>query len=211
MAYQYRTDVHVGLRPMHEGDLAVIEGWLRLPHVAKWWLAHSTVHADLDAMRDRVCGEADAATHMLVVVEDSRSIGWAQWYCWNDYPAEAAAIGAELGEVGIDYAIGDPAAIGRGLGTEMIAALVHHVHHRHPGAGLLVGPDAENLPSRAVLDHNGFQLVAVRPVVTEATDAPIAIYRLLPPVIRLTSATDARVVGRMLNEFNREHGKPTPE
>jgi hypothetical protein len=31
-----------------------------------------------------------------------------------------------------------------------------------------------------VLEKNGFHLVAVRPVATEATNAPMAIYRLPP-------------------------------
>ena len=34
------------------------------------------------------------------------------------------------------------------------------------------------MASRRVLEKNGFHLVAVRPVATEASDAPMAIYRL---------------------------------
>lgn len=167
----------VSLRPMGESDLDMVEGWLREPNVARWWLAYSAFEEQFGAICARVRGEADAATHMLVVSEADRPIGWAQWYRWADYPTEAAAMGAMPGEVGIDYAIGDPAAVGRHLGTEMIAALVRYVRQDHPELGILVGPDAENLPSRKVLERNGFQLVAVRPVATEATDAPVAIYR----------------------------------
>ena len=47
-----------------------------------------------------------------------------------------------------------------------------------PGAGLLAGPDAANIASRRVLEKNGFGLVAVRPVETEPSDRPVAIYRL---------------------------------
>jgi predicted acetyltransferase len=43
---------------------------------------------------------------------------------------------------------------------------------------MLVGPDAANTASRRVLEKNGFELVEIRPVATEPSDAPIAIYRL---------------------------------
>lgn len=141
----------------------------------------TTLAAELDPIRDRVRGTADTATHMLMVAERGRPIGWAQWYRWADYPAEAAAVDAMQDELGIDYAIGEPTAIGRHLGTEMIASLVRYLRRRHPGAGIVVGPEAGNLASRAVLENNGFELMAVRPVATEKTDAPIAIYRLPGP------------------------------
>jgi RimJ/RimL family protein N-acetyltransferase len=87
-------------------------------------------------------------------------------------------MGARDGEIGIDYAIGDPARVGRGIGTTLIATLTTEVRRRHPGAGILAGPDAANMASRRVLEKNGFHLLAVRPVATEASNAPMAIYRL---------------------------------
>jgi RimJ/RimL family protein N-acetyltransferase len=44
----------------------------------------------------------------------------------------------------------------------------------------LTDPDAANMASRRVLEKNGFRLVAVRPVASEVSDAPMAIYRLSP-------------------------------
>jgi RimJ/RimL family protein N-acetyltransferase len=46
------------------------------------------------------------------------------------------------------------------------------------GAGVLTAPDAANAASRRVLEKNGFELVAVRPVATEPTNAPLATNRL---------------------------------
>jgi aminoglycoside 6'-N-acetyltransferase len=198
-------DRRVAVRPMRESDLDLVEGWLCEPHVARWWLAGSTLAAELGGIRAQVCGEGDTATHMLLVAEGDRPIGWAQWYRWGDYPTEAAAMGARPGEMGIDYAIGDPAAVGRHLGTEMIAALVRHLHCVQPEAGIVVGPDAENLASRAVLEKNGFELVEVRPVASEPTPAPIAIYRLAAQPARLATTADAPAVGRMLDRSNPEY------
>jgi ribosomal protein S18 acetylase RimI-like enzyme len=158
-------------------------------------------------MRGRVREEADTATHPLIVTEGGRPIGWAQWYRWDDYPAEAEAVGAQTGDVGIDYGIGEPAATGRGVGRRMIAALVREVRRDQPGAGLLVGPAAANPASCAVLERNGFRLVEARPV---ATERPIALYRLDPEPVRIATVADCAVIGRLLDRFNREFGEPTP-
>lgn len=181
---------------MTEGDLPAIAAWLELPHVARWWTPDTTAEAELAEYRQRVspgadgAGPADQATIMLMVLLDDVPVGWCQWYRWDDYPAEAAGMGARAGEIGIDYAIGDPDRVGRGAGTELIAALVAEVRREHPGAGVLADPDAANAASRRVLEKNGFGLVAVRPVATEPTDAPMAIYRL-PDV-----AAETRIVLR---------------
>lgn len=168
----------LSLRPMTEADLPAVEAWLRLPHVARWWTQDTTAEAEIGTYRERVRQDTRPATHMLIVTLDSIPVGWCQWYRWADYPADARAIGARDGEIGIDYAIGDPAQVGRGVGTTLIAALVTEIRRQHPGAGILTDPDAANTASRRVLEKNGFHLVAVRPVASEATDAPMAIYRL---------------------------------
>ena len=162
---------------MTNADLAQVEAWLRQPHVARWWASGTTVEAQMEKYRRRVA-EEDTATVMLMVTEDGRPVGWCQWYRWDRHPEAADAIGALPGEVGVDYAIGEPGAIGRGLGTEMIAALVAEVCRHHPGAGVLVDPEAANRASRRVLEANGFSLVAIRPVEGEPTEGPMAIYRL---------------------------------
>lgn len=128
---------------------------------------------------DRIEAPADS-TRMCIVALDGRPAGWCQWYRWDDSPADAEATGARAGEIGADYAIGDPASVGRGAGTAMIAALVEHVRH-HPHAGLLVAPEAGNTASRRVLEKNGFQLVGVHSVATEPHTRPMAVYRLAPP------------------------------
>jgi aminoglycoside 6'-N-acetyltransferase len=163
---------------MTEADLPAVQAWLRLPHVARWWTPDTTAEAEIAKYRERVRQHAEPATHMLMVTLDSMPIGWCQWYRWADYPDDAQAIGARDGEIGIDYAIGDPTQVGRGVGTTLIATLTTEIRRRHPGAGILTDPDAANMASRRVLEKNGFHLVAVQPVATETSDAPMAIYRL---------------------------------
>jgi len=115
---------------------------------------------------------------MLAVLDDGHLIGWCQWYRWRTTrprPPPWALVTARPGSI---TRLATPAWVGRGVGTRLIGLLAAELRRQHPGAGFLVGLDATNIASRRVLEKNGFELVAVQTVVTEPTDAPMAIYRL---------------------------------
>jgi aminoglycoside 6'-N-acetyltransferase len=166
------------LRRMGEGDLSLVETWLRDPEVARWYLAATTIEDELDDLR--LCIGGKERTEVLIAVGPSGPIGWCQWYLCDYYPDHAAGVGAAPGDAGIDYAIGDPASRGRGVGTDLIATLVSYIRQRHPHAGVITDPEASNVASRRVLEKNGFMLLAERPVASEPTPVPMAIYRLPP-------------------------------
>ncbi|MCV7235733.1 GNAT family N-acetyltransferase [Mycobacterium branderi] len=171
------------LRKMQLADLDIVRAWLSTPEVARWYLPGSTIDRELEDLRRSIAGEQP--TEVLVVVEQNEPIGWCQWYLCGAYPDHAAALGAEPEDAGIDYAIGEPGRRQNNLGTAVVAALVAHVRKHHPSAGIIADPEATNIASRKVLEKNGFQLVDERPVASEPTPAPMAIYRLAP-------ATEAR-------------------
>jgi aminoglycoside 6'-N-acetyltransferase len=164
--------VNVSLRPMSEGDLELVEHWLKERHVARWWTEDPQ-----DELADyRRCISGEDPTHALTIVVEGRAVGWCQWYRWFDYP-EAHEYGAHANDVGIDYAIGEPDFVDRGVGSAMIAALLAEIRAQRPQAGVLVAVTAENAPSRRVLEKNGFQLAAVRKIASEPEDRS-ALYRL---------------------------------
>jgi RimJ/RimL family protein N-acetyltransferase len=167
------------LRKMTAADLDVVRAWLGAPHVARWYLSASTVEAEVEELRQ--CVELEERTEALMVSEGARPIGWCQWYLCSDYPEHETAVGAGRDDVGIDYAIGEVACTARGIGTALIAALVAYVRERHPRAGMIADPEAANIASRRVLEKNGFELLGERPVASEPTLAPMAIYRLAAP------------------------------
>jgi aminoglycoside 6'-N-acetyltransferase len=170
----------VELRPMQLDDLALVEHWLGEPHVARWFLAGSSLEAELEDIRQSVSGAQPV--HMFVVIYDGEPVGWCQWYLCEVDPEWAADIDAGPGECGIDYAIGKPALVGGGVGTELVAALVALVRGAQPGCGIVADPEANNPASRRVLEKNGFELVAVKTMDSEPTDDPMAIYRLPKPL-----------------------------
>ena len=164
------------LRAMRSEDLAMVEHWLAAPHVARWYLAGSSLEREIGDVRDSVDGRQPV--HALVVVRGESAIGWCQWYLCEVDPAWAADVGAGPGYVGIDYAIGEPALIGQGVGKQLVGDLVRRVRAELPGCTVLSDPEDRNTASRRVLEKNGFALVAVRSLPSEPTDDPVAIYRL---------------------------------
>ncbi len=166
----------LSLRGMESGDLPLVTRWLSAPHVAKWFLAGSSVQREVEDLRRSISGEQDV--HALMVGDGDMPIGWCQWYRCAVDPLWAAEIGAALEDVGIDYAIGSSDHIGRGVGSELVGALINRVRAVYPGCAFTADPDARNLRSRRVLEKNGFELVAVTKVPSEQALVPVAIYRL---------------------------------
>ena len=42
------------LRPMTEADLPLVEAWLGLPHVARWWTPDTTAAEEIAKYRRRI-------------------------------------------------------------------------------------------------------------------------------------------------------------
>jgi RimJ/RimL family protein N-acetyltransferase len=163
---------------MQPAGIGLVAAWLRSPEVARWYLLGSTVTEEVENLRR--CVDGAEPTEALLVVENDKPIGWCQWYRCRDYPDHAAGVGAGPDDVGIDYAIGDLTRRGKGVGTVAVAALIAHIRERHPCAGIIADPQASNIASRRVLEKNGFHLRGVRPVHSEPTPEPMAIYHLEP-------------------------------
>jgi aminoglycoside 6'-N-acetyltransferase len=143
-------------RPMAVEDLPVVTAWLQEPHVGPWWMP-----SEIDDIARAVRGE-EAVDPWLVVV-DGRAVGYFQVYDVGydaEYREACATVGVEAGTAGMDYLLGDPALIGRGIGTAAIGAFVRDVvFGLGPYPAVTAGPDPENTASIRVLEKNGFVFV----------------------------------------------------
>ncbi|NUT32760.1 MAG: GNAT family N-acetyltransferase [Hamadaea sp.] len=146
-------------RPLDRSDFADLLRWQHTAHVREWWRDTPT---DLAAMERKYGPRIDGATpvrvHVLLV--DGRPAGHFQHYRTADFADYGAAVD-DLEAVAIDYAIGAPDLIGRGIGTQAIWAYVRDVVlPAHPEAPRVVAtPKVGNLPSIRALEKAGFQRV----------------------------------------------------
>jgi RimJ/RimL family protein N-acetyltransferase len=93
---------------------------------------------------------------MWVVEVNGRSVGFVQDYRIGDYP-DYAVLGPDPDAIGVDYLIGDPAWVGRGLGVRMLWAWMLRARRRFPdAAAYFAAPDHRNAASLRVLGKAGF-------------------------------------------------------
>ncbi|MEU2006513.1 GNAT family N-acetyltransferase [Rhodococcus sp. NPDC019627] len=139
-----------------------LQKWLREPHVARFW-NHETSDADIE--RD-FGGSIDGTEPCedFLVVRGGRPLGFIQRYRLADYPEDIALLTALVevpdGSLSIDYFIGDPEHIGRGVGTAMIRAFVDKCRADSPDATAIIVPVV--VPNRAswrALEKSGFRRV----------------------------------------------------
>lgn len=149
-------EVRIGFRAMTRADLPDVVRWTAEPHVARWW---SDEPADLAAAEQRYGPALDGQdpTRLWVVELNGRSAGFVQDYLIGDH-ADYALLTARPDAVGFDYAIGDPARAGRGIGTRMLWQFLRDVVRPHyPDApSYFAAPDHRNAVSLRVLDKLGF-------------------------------------------------------
>ena len=163
---------------MSATDLPLMCRWLGAAHVLRWW--HDP--HDLAAVSAHYLPGIEGAepSYPLIAELPDGPVAFLQWYRWIDYPDYGRRIGALADEAGFDYLIGDEAACGHGLGTRLVAALIHRIREQDGCVGgFVIDPEEANTASRRVLEKNGFSLVAVKQV--EDPDGhpvgPSAIYR----------------------------------
>lgn len=148
-------DQRIVLRPMTWGDLPILARWLGADHVRRWW--HDT-EPDREHVEARYGPRIDGTTptRMWVVDRNGQSIGFVQDYRIRDHPG-FALLTPDPDAVGVDYAIGEPAWVGRGLGVRILWTWMQHARHRFSDAtAYFAAPDHRNTASLRILDKAGF-------------------------------------------------------
>lgn len=147
-------DHRFALRPMTEGDLVDVHRWVNAPHVAKWWDEHRSPEQVAAYYGPGIRGQ-DAVRYWIWEV-NGRSVGFSQDYRISEHP-EFALLCGHPEAIGFDYVVGEPAFVGRGLGTALLWVFLRDlVVPAYDGAReLFAAPDHRNARSLRVLAKLG--------------------------------------------------------
>jgi aminoglycoside 6'-N-acetyltransferase len=163
----------LNFRRLARADFALLGAWLAQPHVARWW-NHDPSPPSVEADFGPSVDSTDPAEAFIASAR-GRPVGLIQRYTFADNPgyiAELAPLIAVPGAaLSIDYFIGEPDALRRGVGSAMIRAAVASIWRNYPSAPMVVVPVvAANTASWRVLERAGFRRVAEGPL---APDNPV--------------------------------------
>jgi aminoglycoside 6'-N-acetyltransferase len=149
-------DTRVALRAMGRGDLPDLLRWRQAEHVMKWWVRDGPTTADEIDERYGPRIDGMTPTRMWVIEVNGRSVGFVQDYVVGDYP-DYAILCPDPAAIGVDYAIGEPEWVGRGLGARLVWAWMLRARRRFPDAtSYFAAPDHRNKASLRVLAKVGF-------------------------------------------------------
>jgi aminoglycoside 6'-N-acetyltransferase len=146
----------IRFRPLQESDLPQVEEWLRTEHVAAWW--RDPLEIALEKRREALEGRRDVEHY--VILEDRRPVGLIQTYRVADHPDWGDLVGVEPEAAGVDLFVGEPDAVGRGLGPEILREFARTVVFSRPGTTAVVATVEEaNRRSSRAFEKAGFRHV----------------------------------------------------
>ena len=153
----------IAFRRVTRRDFPLLARWLAEPHVARWWNHEVTPQAVERDFGQSVDGAEPSEDHLVLL--DGRAVGLIQCCRYADYPEYldelSSVVEVPEGAVSIDYLLGDPSLIGRGIGAAMVCAFVERTWDADADARCVVVPvAAANEASWRTLLSIGFHEVA---------------------------------------------------
>src|SRR5581483_7387780 len=150
-------------RRVTEADFPLLRDWLRQPHVARWWNHETSDEAVARDFGQSARGEEPSQDWLALL--DGSPLGLVQRCVLADYPDYLADVAAIIavpeGTASIDYLIGDPDRVGRGLGPRMIGSMLAKTWAELPDTPAVVVPvSAANRASWRALEKAGLRRVA---------------------------------------------------
>jgi len=153
----------VGFTPLRREDFPLLSSWFATPHCRRWWCddpAPAAIEKEYGGCVDR-----REPAQVFIAHCGGRPVGMVQYFRFGDYPefmdlcGQIAPVPADF--CSMDYLIGPPDALGKGIGTAMVAALVARIWEAHPQApGIIVPVHSDNQASWRTLARLGFVRIA---------------------------------------------------
>jgi len=149
--------LRIGFRPLARSDYPRVCMWHGAEHAARWFSESPTTPEEAESYFGP-CIDGVEATTIHVLEIDGEPSGYLQHYLVRDHPDYLDAIG-DAEAAAIDFIIGDPALVGKGLGPAVIRRYVDDVvAPAYPAAPrVLSSPDPQNERSIRALEKAGFR------------------------------------------------------
>ena len=174
------------LRRLERRDFPLLARWLGEPHVARWW-NHETspeaVERDFGAVVDGL-----DPTEIFIACRHGREFGLVQRHAFADNPEYedelATLVLVPAGALSLDYFVGAPDLLRRGLGTAMVDETVRSAWIACPAApAFVVAVSAANVASWRMLERAGFRRIAEGPLQPDnpIDDSAHVVYRIDRP------------------------------
>lgn len=148
------------LRDLVSDDLPMLTRWRNAPHLRPFYVKPGERISEQGVRAKYAPRLAGASVvRSMIACRDDRPFGHLQWYLNRDLPAYGAAVIAREHGVSIDYFIGEPSMLGRGLGAAMLGALVVRTAPLVEAEDRVfyVGHDVENSRAIACSRRAGFR------------------------------------------------------
>jgi aminoglycoside 6'-N-acetyltransferase len=146
----------IAIRPLTREDFAGTIAWQSMPHVSRWWTDKARTVDDMESHYGKALDGTDP-TRLWVVEINDRPCGFLQDYKVGDHP-EYALLTALPDAISVDYLIGDPNLVGKGVGTRVMWTFIRDVvAPAYPAATTyFAAPDHRNIASLRMLAKLGF-------------------------------------------------------
>ena len=154
------ADIHeIGFVPVAAEHYAILDTWLRSPHMQEWW---GDPEEELGYIRDMV--EGRDTTRPFLIALDGAPIGYIQYWFIGHHQNEIWMADhpwlAELPEetIGVDLSIGEPGLLSRGLGSAALAAFTRTLYDKGHQI-IVIDPDPANVRAVRAYERAGFRAV----------------------------------------------------
>ncbi len=149
----------VTLRPMQVQDLPLLHTWLQRDHVRQWWGDEKLDTLESVAIKylPRTCGESSVTPFIAMV--GGTPVGYCQSYvvAGDDFwPGET-----DPGARGCDQFLGEGHLLGKGLGTELVRALVDRLFADPAVTKVQTDPSPDNARAIRCYEKAGFRPIKV--------------------------------------------------
>jgi aminoglycoside 6'-N-acetyltransferase len=151
----------ISFKALESADFPLLVSWLNQPHVRRWWSQEGQSLVTLSGVARKLMPRIEGKEQVFafIIYAQSVPIGYIQWYDAYRFPREGYALAAiphlPVSLVAIDFYIGEPAFIGKGLAAPILS---HFIQMIVPAfyTTVLVDPDRENIPAIKAYARAGF-------------------------------------------------------